>query len=217
MAGDTLVLAPTQMELSMLQEFVSPAALDTCKLAVCGFGPIASAVETSSILATSSVERVVLIGIAGSYDLKRFPIGSVCSDFTDVSCDGIGAGTAEDLLLPSDLEMPVCQVNGQDVFETISLGPGLPEDSPKHTLLTVCRSAGSQADVSARLGRFPNAVAEDMEGFSVALAAARRDTSITIIRGLSNQAGDREKANWRIRLAMQAAAQRLIEVLAKDA
>jgi futalosine hydrolase len=49
-------------------------------------------------------------------------------------------------------------------------------------------------------------VAEDMESFSVALACLACKVPLTIVRGISNQAGDRNKSRWVVAPALKAAA-----------
>ena len=71
----------------------------------------------------------------------------------------------------------------------------------------------TQKDVHDRRLTFPDAVAEDMEGFSVAFACAMAGCQLSIVRGISNVAGDRDKAHWRITDALHAAADLLIEKL----
>ena len=74
-------------------------------------------------------------------------------------------------------------------------------------LLTVCAASGSTDDVAHRLNKFPQAVAEDMEAFSVALACRMARIPLTVIRGISNMAGDRDKTNWNVAEALEAAAE----------
>jgi futalosine hydrolase len=46
-----------------------------------------------------------------------------------------------------------------------------------------------------------------MEAFSVALACRMAKVPLTVIRGISNMAGDRDKANWNVTGALEAAAE----------
>jgi futalosine hydrolase len=73
-------------------------------------------------------------------------------------------------------------------------------------LLTVCAASANAVDVADRLRRFPLAVAEDMEAFSVAVACRMAQIPLAVIRGISNMAGDRDKANWNVAAALEAAA-----------
>jgi len=52
-----------------------------------------------------------------------------------------------------------------------------------------------------------------MEGFSVAAACRFAGIPLRIVRGISNQAGDRNKENWRVRDAMHAVEKSILKVL----
>ncbi|NDH95322.1 MAG: futalosine hydrolase, partial [Planctomycetia bacterium] len=69
-----------------------------------------------------------------------------------------------------------------------------------------CAASATAEDAATRLEEFPTAVAEDMEGFAVALACRLAGVPCQIIRGISNRAGDRDKARWQIEPALRAAA-----------
>ena len=60
--------------------------------------------------------------------------------------------------------------------------------------------------VATRRGLFPDAAAEDMEGFAVALACRLAGVPLSIVRGISNTAGDRDPARWLVPEAVAAAA-----------
>jgi futalosine hydrolase len=80
-------------------------------------------------------------------------------------------------------------------------------------LLTACAASATAADVARRTSLFPVAAAEDMEGFGVALACRLAGVPLTIIRGISNTAGDREHARWRMPEALAAAAALAMQAL----
>ena len=80
-------------------------------------------------------------------------------------------------------------------------------DNAGQLLLTTCAASGCLNDVNERIRKFPEAVAEDMEAFSVAMACSIASVELTVIRGISNNAGDRNKANWKIETALRAAAE----------
>ena len=73
-------------------------------------------------------------------------------------------------------------------------------------MLTACAASAGPADVAARRALIPDAVAEDMEGFGIALACELAGVPWTIIRGISNRAGDRDHAQWCVEPALEAAA-----------
>ena len=69
-------------------------------------------------------------------------------------------------------------------------------------MLTCCAASASEHDVRLKLKKHPGAVAEDMEGFSVAAACRLAGVPLRVVRGISNRAGDRNKNNWRVGVAM---------------
>ena len=80
-------------------------------------------------------------------------------------------------------------------------------------LLTTTAASADDRDADLRRQRFPQARAEDMEGFAVALACALADVPLEIVRGISNQVGDREPGRWSIPRALAAARELALELL----
>ena len=60
-----LILVPTEMERRGLDLILAPAAGPDCRVALCGFGPVAAAARTAHLLMEHAPERVLLVGIAG--------------------------------------------------------------------------------------------------------------------------------------------------------
>ncbi len=71
-------------------------------------------------------------------------------------------------------------------------------------LLSVCSASGTVEDERRRLNQHPNAAAEDMEGFAVALACRLAGVELEIMRGISNRVGDRNKSHWKMAEALEA-------------
>jgi futalosine hydrolase len=137
-----------------------------------------------------------------------------------VSIDGVGAGGGSSILTPRMLGLP--QWDGEDhsltVFESLALAPDRAPSAPVPGqgaigLLTVCAASGSRAEASARCERHPFARAEDMEGFGVALACAIARIPLSIVRGISNVAGERDVSRWQIGAALGAARQLALDHL----
>ena len=80
-------------------------------------------------------------------------------------------------------------------------------------LLTTCAASDSAAHAASRRARFPDALAEDMEGFAVALACRLAGVPLSIVRGMSNVAGERDPERWRIPAALAAARTRALSWL----
>ena len=58
----------------------------------------------------------------------------------------------------------------------------------------------------------PQAVAEEMEGYAVALAAQEFGVDLWIVRGISNVAGDRDVSGWALPEAIRAACAHIAEI-----
>ena len=209
-----LILVPTADEQAIIAEELGPALLRSHRLELVGFGPIAAAARTAGLLAAGPPTTVLLVGIAGSFD-DRLKLGGACW-FQRVACHGVGVGTGGELLPAGQLGWP--HWPGDPAAGTAAVGDELPlvvpvtggqgyEPAGAGLLLSACAASATAADAAVRREQFPAAVAEDMEGFAVALACRLAGVSCQIIRGISNRVGDRDKANWQVEPALRAAAE----------
>ncbi len=220
-----LVLVPTEFELRKLQPLIAEAvAAADGTIATCGFGPIVSGIKTTQLLAHHNPAKVVLAGIAGAIG-PRFSIGTAAS-FSQVACYGIGAGSGSEFQTASELGWTrwndATAIQGsQDILELHSdpasfrswrsdsiadSGDASDNSIDEPLLLTVCAASANSTDVENRLKKFPQAAAEDMEAYSVAMACRMANVPLTVIRGISNLAGDRNKAHWNVDAALKAVA-----------
>jgi len=212
---DCLLLVPTSLELDRLR---SDRELDRTitelgvAVELCGFGPVAAAAKTARLLAQTQYRRVLLAGIAGSY-CDSLPVGSACL-FEQVSCWGIGAGSGQEFQIAPRIGFSQLSENRpeQSSRDIVNLETP-PNQAAQRLLLTCCAAAQSEDDCKQRLEHFPEAVAEDMEGFGVALACHAAGIPLVIVRGISNRAGDRHVSGWAIGPALQAAAELAADVL----
>lgn len=197
-ALDWLVLVPTALERQALAADWTPA-LPPLELA--GFGPVAAAATAARHLAAGGFARVLLVGIAGSFDLARFPLGSAHT-FDEVALDHLGVGYGREAM--SAHELGFAQLEGDPplfdraALDTRGCGAGL--------LVTTPVASAHSAEAAARRAHYTNPLAEDMEGFGVALACHAARVPLTIVRGASNTVGDRAKERWQVRPALEAAA-----------
>ncbi len=161
----TLILVPTERELEKLQPLLH--GIDAAEL--CGFGPIAAAARTSQLLATRRPLQVVLLGIAGSLSPSLNPGAAYL--FDSVACYGVGIGAGSAFQSASEVgwKQWVGESNDASIGDSLQLGCSAPFQASGQ-LLTVCAAANGPEDVRLRRRAFPNAVAEDMEGFGVAVA-----------------------------------------------
>ena len=190
-----LLLVPTAHEAALLYPDPPPAPLE-----VIGFGPIEAAVGAMAAIAAhpaAAAAGVWLIGAAGTYDASTLPIGGALAAGS-VRCHGIGVG-----------EGP-----GHRGAAELGWSPGavIPLAGDGGELLTVTSAATGPDEAGERRRRYPSAVAEEMEGYAVALAATRSGVRLTIVRGISNVAGVRD--GWQLERGL-VAARSLLEELAR--
>jgi futalosine hydrolase len=210
----TLILVPTALELARLEDqggFPSGTGL----VHTLGFGPIAAAARAGELVARLSPARVVLLGIAGTFDPAAWPVGSA-AEFAEVAVEGVGVGEGERLVAPPALGFPQWPgANGAAaIHDRLELAPLGAERGPvAPLLLTTCAASASPEQAAHRRRRFPEAAGEDMEGFAVALACALAGVPLTVVRGFSNVVGDRDPARWRIPGALAAARERALALL----
>ncbi|MER5379657.1 futalosine hydrolase [Streptomyces sp. NPDC006465] len=173
-------------------------------LLAAGVGPALAAASVSSALTAAALEGapyglVVCAGVAGGFQ-PGAPVGSlVIAD--DIVAADLGAEAPEGFL-------PVTELG----FGTVSHRP--PESLVREaaavtggrvgTVLTVSTVTGSAARAAELRARHPRALAEAMEGFGVAEAAAAHGVPVLEIRAVSNPVGPRDRAAWRIGDALAA-------------
>jgi futalosine hydrolase len=217
-----LLLVPTAFELRLLQPRIENLVSDPQSVvANCGFGPIAAGINTARLLQQHQPGRVILAGIAGAF-AGRLAIGTAVS-FSQIGCYGIGAGSGSCFRTASELGWNQWSESDQMYRseiechgDVITLGTSKQHSSAlvDHNLgmmlLTVCAASADEADASDKLRLFPNAAAEDMEAWSVAMACCLHGTPLTVIRGISNVAGVRDKSRWNTQGALAAVADVLL-------
>lgn len=209
-----ILLIPTSLERNLIERSLRrrlgsrPATQLPWKIELCGFGLVAAGIATARAIAHHRPQRILLIGIAGALQQSP-PIGSACR-FDQVTCHGIGVGSTltDHHRSAGDMGWAQCEACEQQaaIGDRIVIDPQLlASGAPGGHLLSVTTASANEAEADQRRRRFPDAVAEDMEGFAVAMACQLADIPLQIIRGLSNRAGNRDRDHWRTEQALDAA------------
>lgn len=203
----TLLLTPTHFEKKLLEEVI-PA--DLPELRLCGFGLVASAAVTMQYLKSGCFQRVVLVGIAGSLQPDLTVGAAYVAE--SVACHGIGVGEGADF-------QSADQLGWKQWSGDAAIGDVLPLNVPSECmhqssalLLSCCAASADTVDAERRRQIYPQAGMEDMEGFGVATACRLCSLPLTIIRGISNVAGDRDHTRWMSRDALVSASQLMVEI-----
>ncbi|MDA1050552.1 MAG: futalosine hydrolase [Planctomycetota bacterium] len=216
----TLLLTPTQLERRTLEPLLSPSGRRADSvLELCGFGPVAAASRTMQLIAVHQPAQVILVGIAGALR-PELEVGTARS-FRQVTCVGIGVGTGANHKSVGEIGWKHWVSAGSagdepeaGIGDVMPLAPNLTDPTELGgELLTVCAASANESDAALRLARHPDATAEDMEGFGVAVACYFGGVRLQIIRGISNRAGDRDKRNWNIDGALHAASALTLKTL----
>ncbi|MEU6847412.1 futalosine hydrolase [Streptomyces sp. NPDC046716] len=167
-----------------------------------GVGPAAAAAGTATALTKAALAGrpytlVVSAGIGGGFTA---PPGAVLVADAITAAD-LGAETPEGFVPVTELGFgTVTHRPPASLVRDIAARTG----AAVGTVLTVSTVTGT-ADRAALLAqRHPGAVAEAMEGFGVAEAAAAHDVPVAEIRTVSNAVGPRDRAAWRIGDALAA-------------
>ena len=216
--SQTLFLVPTEPERRQLAPALAAGLDPASRIELCGFGPVAAAARAAALITEHVPQRVMLIGIAGRFD-ARLEIGAAYR-FDRVACYGVGAGSGDGFISAAALGWSQWPGDPPDpeaaVGDVIDCGAEAAEaGGPSGLLLTACAASATADDVARRTKLFPAAVAEDMEGFGVALACRLCATPVDIVRGISNTAGDRAKSRWRVSAALEAAAAIVLALMAE--
>ncbi|WOX10499.1 futalosine hydrolase [Streptomyces sp. N50] len=164
-----------------------------------GVGPAAAAAATAVALAGAPYDLVVSAGIAGGFQPEA-PVGSlVIAD--EITAADLGAETPDGFV-------PVTELG----FGTVTHRPpnalvrelAAAADARTGAVLTVSTVTGTAARATELRARHPRALAEAMEGFGVAEAAAAHGIPVLELRAVSNPVGPRDRAAWRIGDALAA-------------
>jgi futalosine hydrolase len=174
-----------------------------------GVGPAAAAAATATALALAGTDDpyalAVSAGIAGGFAPRAGLRDAVVADgivaadlgaespdapggFADVA--ELGFGRARHATAHADLLTRALRAAGL----AVAAGP----------VLTVCTTTGTAARAAELKARHPDAVAEAMEGFGVAEAAAPFGVPVQELRTVSNAVGPRDRSAWVIGDALAA-------------
>jgi futalosine hydrolase len=165
---------------------------------VVGVGPAEAAAGTARLLATGHYRAVISAGIAGGFP-GRAPVGATVLGARSIAAD-LGAESSEGFLPIEDLGFGRSRVDSDPALVK-ALSALLP-DAVVGDVLTLATVTGTAATAERLAVRFPEAVAEAMEGFGVAVAAG--DLPFAELRAISNPVGPRDRAAWRLREAFAA-------------
>ncbi|MFI1191694.1 futalosine hydrolase [Micromonospora sp. NPDC020750] len=176
-----------------------------------GVGPAVAGAATARLLALAEAagrpyRAVISAGIAGGF-VGRVAVGGTVLATRSIAAD-LGAESPEGFIPVDELGMPSELLGGGSVVPAdpellAALRAALPW-ATVGAVLTVSTVTGTSAGTEALADRHPDAVAEAMEGYGVAVAAAQAGLPFAELRTVSNPIGPRDRASWRLREAFAA-------------
>ncbi|MGW1229171.1 futalosine hydrolase [Streptomyces sp. NPDC001478] len=162
-------------------------------------GPAAAAASAAFALAAERYDLVVSAGIGGGF-APAAPVGSLVVASRIVAAD-LGAETPEGFLPVTELGFGRSfHLPPRSLVRAVAAASG----AATGDVLTVSTVTGSAERAAGLLAAHPDALAEAMEGFGVAEAAARLDLPVLELRAVSNAVGPRDRDAWRIGDALTA-------------
>ncbi|RAO07037.1 futalosine hydrolase [Micromonospora noduli] len=176
-----------------------------------GVGPAVAGAATARLLALAEAagrpyRAVVSAGVAGGFT-GRVEVGDTVLGTASIAAD-LGAESPDGFIPVDELGMPPALLGaGSRVPADPGLLAALRAALPTATagpVLTVSTVTGSTASTDELRRRHPEAVAEAMEGYGVAVAAAQAGVPFAELRTISNPIGPRDREAWRLREALAA-------------
>ncbi|MEU5779659.1 futalosine hydrolase [Micromonospora lupini] len=176
-----------------------------------GVGPAVAGAATARLLALAEAagrpyRAVVSAGVAGGFT-GRAAVGDTVLGTASIAAD-LGAESPDGFIAVDDLGMPPALLGGGSVMPAdpglfAALRAALPS-ATTGPVLTVSTVTGTAASTDELRRRHPEAVAEAMEGYGVAVAAAQAGVPFVELRTISNPIGPRDRDAWRLREALTA-------------
>lgn len=170
-----------------------------------GVGPAAAGAGTARLLALAEAagdpyQAVLSAGIAGGFP-TRVRLGGTVLATASIAAD-LGADSPDGYLSLDELGFGSTRIPA-DAHLLAALRAALPRATPG-AVLTVSTVTGTAAGAAVLARRHPDAVAEGMEGFGAAIAAAQAGVPFAEVRTISNEIGPRDRNTWRMGEALAA-------------
>ncbi len=171
-----------------------------------GVGPVNAAFALTRCLAGLSPRAIIACGVGGAYAGSGLAIGDVVAAESETYGD-LGAMSPDGFLDMEALGFPVIEQT-PPLFNRLPLDLFPATRRVPFVTCSVCTGTDEQAQtIVARTG----GAVESMEGAAIVHVARLSQIPVGEIRGISNMAGRRDRASWRVAEAAAAARRTLID------
>ncbi|MCX8043541.1 MAG: futalosine hydrolase [Desulfobacterota bacterium] len=185
-------------------------------LIICGPGMANAAAATALGIERYQIDHVYNVGVCGVYADDDSLIGTAVAGEYALFAD-TGAAIEHGFMMLQDMALPLAHLmNSGPVFNAIALSlERISAAMPRCIFSTVAAISASPLVAKTLFERCrtlypPALICEDMESAAVALIAARAGLPCTVIRGISNQCGNRDRRYWKFTEAAAAAQNALL-------
>ena len=218
---DLWVVAALEQELALLlaeldakvehppgryRHYVGAVGPSLVRLIALGVGVVSAALNLGRLAALGLPEAAIMVGSAGALPGSGCGMGDLVAADEEI--------LAELGLLVGPGQGDVREMGLAGLVQKVALDPSLVGEVTaaaesaarvrRGNLLTVVGVSAQPEQAEARARRF-QALAENMEGYALALAGRCFGFRTAEIRGISNRAGDRDKSRWDLSTAQERA------------
>ena len=187
---------------------------------ISGIGLVNSAMRLTQCLSveTKDISEIWMVGSCGSYD-PSIARGDVIVASEEINGD-LGIQGKDGWESPENFGFNFLKTKDNSYIHRYPCStPEFPNPAGDYKayvgpLLSLSTVSGSFARAKILYNRFM-ALGENMEGAAAAQVAAYFGKSFIEIRGVSNKAGDRDKANWNFPLALRNSQEVALQILLK--
>lgn len=185
-------------------------------LGVTGVGVAAASITLGAFCTMARPDFMVMVGSAGSLPGSGLTVGHMVVAETEILSElgvvsGPGIGDAHSMNLPGLMQAIPLDKSFSSLLLDYAKNMG---KTTYGRILTVIGVSANEDHARHRAVTF-NTVAENMEGYALALAGNRFGIPTAEIRGISNRAGDRDKSHWDFQSAITPPQKVILEYLRK--
>jgi futalosine hydrolase len=209
--------ARSEARIGSYSHYVGRAGRQRVRLGVTGVGLASASLALGFFLSMETPEALILLGSAGALPDSGLNRGDVVVAGSEIFAElgllvGPGIGDAKSLALSNLVQEIAFDRTLSDDLSAAARRAG-PAICGK--VLTVVGVSANQDQAQARAKRF-KAVAENMEGYAVALAGHNLGIKVAEVRGISNRAGDRDITHWDLKTAHERSQSVIVEYIRKS-
>ena len=186
----------------------------TVRIGITGVGIASASMAMGAFCSIDAPEAAIMVGSAGMFPGSGLSVGDLVVAKTEILSElgvlsGLGIGDGSLLKLSGmEQEIPLdAELCGRVAEAAREVGRVVCGRS-----LTVTGVSANTGHALLRVKHF-GALAENMEGYALALAGQRFKIPTVEIRGISNMAGDRNRSNWDFETAMALPQKAVLEFL----